>query len=164
MDHLQWLPSIVTLAEHNGDWDAYMEAQYGTFSAAFIQSKPTIFNPKRWAMKRHPLSLNKEATFWHVTSEGRTEEDRVPDMRRMERVGWIRPMIDRCRSNNHVCCWPSERRGECRPNIAVPDFSYIVVLEDHDEYIMLWTAFYVERESQRQKFRKQWEEAHKKRA
>lgn len=164
MDHLQWLPPIVTLAEYNGDWDTYVEAQYSTFNSAFIGSKPTIFNPKRWAMKRHPLSLNKEATFWHVTSEGRTEKDRVPDMRRMERVGWIRPMIDSCRSNNHVCYWPSERRGECRPNIAVPDFSYIVVLEEHVEYTMLWTAFYVERESQRQKFRKQWETAHRKRA
>ena len=35
--------------------------------------------------------------------------------------------------------------------------SYIVVLKEHDQYIMLWTAFYVEQESRRKKYRRQWE-------
>jgi len=157
IDHVEWLPPILTLGNCGGSWDVYLETQYQKFRADFIGSKPSVFHPKNWSTKRHPLSGGKEATFWHITSEGTTEEDRVPDMRRMERVGWIRPMIDAHSSKDRVCSWPTERKGESRPNIAVPDFSFIVVLEEHPTYVMLWTAFHVEQQHRRDKYRRQWE-------
>jgi hypothetical protein len=155
----QWLPPVVTLADHSGDWTAYLEAQYDLFRSTLVTSKPTIFHPKRWALKKHPLSFNKEATFWHVTSEGKTESDRTPDMRRMERVGWIRPMIDAHRSEKHLCWWQTKRDSKSRPTIAVSDFSYIVVLQENDDYVLLWTAFYVEQQYRRDAYRRQWREA-----
>ena len=49
------------------------------------------------------------------------------------------------------------RSGEIRPIIAVPDFSFLVVIAEREEYVMLWTAFYVPGERRREKCRKQWE-------
>jgi hypothetical protein len=157
IDHIEWLPPIVTLADCGGSWEDYLESQYQRFRTDLIHSKPTVFHPRNWALKRHPVSQGKEATFWHVTSEGKTEENRTPDMRRMERVGWIRPMIDAYNDPERVCCWPTQRKGESRPNLAVPDFSYVLVLEEHPTYVMLWTAFHIEHKYQREKFRRQWE-------
>jgi hypothetical protein len=112
-------------------------------------------------MKLHPVSQNKEATFWHVISSGEDEEQRTPDMRRMERVGWIRPIIDSCKDEKRVCCWNEERNGAKRPNIAVPDFSYVVVLEERKDFVMLWTAIYVEAAFKREKFRSKWKASRK---
>lgn len=151
-----WLPALLQFSDCGGDWHRYLEAQYGQFCRDFIDSTPTCFHPKRWAMKRHPLSCGKEATFWHVTSEGKTEEDRVPDFRRCERIGWIRPMIE-ARGSDRVRCWKAVRHGEDRPIVALPDFSFLVVLTEREEYVMLWTAFYVPGERRREKYRKEWE-------
>lgn len=55
------------------------------FYLDFLDSKP-VFQGRRLGLKRHPLSQGKEATFWHMISEGTTEEKRTPDFRRCERI------------------------------------------------------------------------------
>ncbi len=37
------------------------------------------------------------------------------------------------------------------------DFSYVVVLADRGEYVLLWTAYCVEQEHRRQKLRREYE-------
>lgn len=151
-----WLPSIIELSQYNGDWECYLAALYEVFCNDFIHSKPTTFAPKRWAMKRHPMTNGKEATFWHLIQSGNVEAERLPDMRRCERIPWVRPMID-ARGTGRVHCWSTVRDGDERPAIALPDFSYVVILEAHNEYVMLWTAFYVEQGSRRNRLRKEYE-------
>lgn len=151
-----WLPPLLQLSDFGGDWERYLAAQYALFRRDFIDTMPMCFNPKRWAVKRYPLSAGKEATFWHVTSEGRSEEDRIPDLRRCERIGWIRPMLE-ARGSDRVRCWKTVRNGEERPIVALPDFSFLVVLSERKEYVMLWTAFYVPGIRRREKYRKEWE-------
>ena len=152
-----WLPDMLLLDDFGGNWERYLQAQYDCFRRDFIESQPTAFHPKRWAMKRHPVEHGKEATFWHVISNGETERDRLPDMRRCERIGWIRPMIDCCRTNR-LRCWKVERGSKLRPIIALPDFSYLVVLQEAAEYVMLWTAYYVPGTRRREKYATEWRE------
>jgi hypothetical protein len=108
--HLPWLPTLVVFNSYNGDWDLYEAALYAVFMTDFVHSKPT-FRGKRLGLKRHPVSQGKEATFWHLISEGANEADRTPDMRRCERIGWPRPGIDNCDAQN-VKVWEAQRRGE----------------------------------------------------
>jgi len=41
--------------------------------------------------------------------------------------------------------------------LALEDFSYVVILADRGEYVLLWTAYPVEYSSQKRKFEKEHE-------
>lgn len=154
-----WLPALVLLADHGGDWNLYLDAVYGYFRQDFVVSAP-LWEGTRVALKRHPVEQGKEATFWHLISEGRTEADRLPDIRRCERIRWPRPIIEAVRAGR-VCCWRNQREHEARVVIALDDFSYVVVLAQRKNYVILWTAYWIEREHRRKKLRKEYEEATK---
>jgi len=61
-------------------------------------------------------------------------------------------MMEALESNSGVW-WRKERKGAGRMLIALLDFSYVVVLADRGEYILLWTAYCVEQEHRRRKLR-----------
>lgn len=150
-----WLPDLVRFVDYDGDWTRYIEAVYGHFTKDFIVSRPS-WPQRRWALKRHPMHRAKEATFWHIVQEGKIEDDRTPDFRRCERIRWPRPIIDAARQDR-VRLWQNKRGRESRIVLAVNDFSYVVVLADRGDYVMLWTAYPVERKHQREKLRKECE-------
>lgn len=153
-DRPSWLPDLVVLGNHGGDWERYVDAVYGYFHADFVATKPTWPN-RRWAVKRHPEYKGKEATFWHIISEGWDEETRTPDLRRCERIRWPRPIIDAA-MHGEVRTWQQLRNNETRIALATADFSYIVILADRGDHIMLWTAFPVEREHRRRAYAKEF--------
>jgi hypothetical protein len=150
-----WLPPLVLLSDHGGDWDAYLEAIYAWFQKDFVEDKP-VFQGRRLGLKRHPLSLGKEATFWHMISEGQQEEDRTPDFRRCERIRWPRPIIERDQDPG-VKVWRNQRRSEERVCLWFQQESYLVILADRGEYILPWTAYLVERPHQQRKLMRQHE-------
>lgn len=152
----EWLPSLVEFRDYGGDWHAYEEVLYACFRADFVHSEPS-YPSRRWAMKRHPEYKGKEATFWHIISEGADEATRLPDLRRCERIRWPRRIIDLSQSR-HVRLWEQRRGTENRIAIATPDFGYLVVLADRGSYVLLWTAFVVDREHQRRKLEREYRE------
>lgn len=88
------LPELIELTQFGGDFNRYLEAIYELFKRDFIDRKP-VFRGMRLGLKKYPLSQDgKEATFWHMTSEGDDEDSRMPDLRRMERIQWPAPMIN----------------------------------------------------------------------
>jgi hypothetical protein len=144
------------LAEAEGNWTEYVERVYAWFYNDFIASQPA-FQGRRCVCKRHPQIQGKAATFWHVISEGRVEADRLPDLRRCERIRWPRPMIGRF-PDGGIAIWPSPRPGDKdRISIALDDFSYVVVLADRGKYLVLWTAYCVEEAHRREKLRKEYD-------
>lgn len=153
----QWLPELVELSRCRGDWQAYVELLYACFREDFIDSVPQ-FPHRRWAMKRYPEYKGKEATFWHIISEGDDEAERLPDLRRCERIRWPRSIIDAFQSQR-VRAWEQRRRGERRIVLALPDFSYVVVLADRGSYVLLWTAFNVDRAHQRRRYEREYHAA-----
>ncbi|MGB8344737.1 MAG: hypothetical protein WCD86_07625 [Ktedonobacteraceae bacterium] len=152
-DKSSLLPPLVLLSGCQNNWDSYLETIYASFCQDFVISKP-VFEDKRFALKRHPIILGKEATFWHIISEGDVENEHLPDLRRCERIRWPRSIIDNAHSG-HIKYWKNTRKGEGRIVLALEDFSYVVILSNRGEYILLWTAYCVEREHSR---RKLWEE------
>lgn len=95
-----------------------------------------------------------------MVSEGKVEADRTPDLRRCERIGWPRPLIEELAAvlagAGRVRCWCEDRKGAKRIIIAMADFSYALVLDDRGDYVLPWTAYAVERDHQRQKLEKAW--------
>lgn len=151
-----WLPEILPF---RGDWSAYVEEIYQAFRAGFFIER-VYFRGRRVSVRSEPRDQGKEAGFWHAISEGKEEINRTPDLRRCERVRWIRALIE-CPDKERVRVWEEMRGSDRRVHIALPDFSYLVVLADRGRYVLFITAFCVEHKHQRRKRRKAWEKAQK---
>lgn len=154
-----WLPQLLFFESCGGDWTRYVEVLYAQFKRDFIDSKPT-FQGQPLRLKRYPLEQGKEATFWHMISEGKDEASRLPDLRRCERMCWPRQIIERVPCPE-LRVWRQRRSNENRIAIAVEDFSYVVVLAERQDtgsvYYLPWTAFWVEHAHTRRKYEKEWE-------
>ncbi len=80
----------------------------------------------------------------------------LPDLRRCERIRWPRSIIEGA-DTKYVKSWKNSRKGEERLVLALEDFSYVVVLADRSDYVLLWTAYCVEYEHRRRKLREEYE-------
>lgn len=154
-----WIPSLVFLQEYGGDWGKYIEVVYNYFKMDFIDSKPKLKN-KRIGIMRNPLYQQKEFTFWHCTSEGDIEDERLPDLRRCERIRWPRPIIEHS-TDNLVRCWRNKRGSEKRILLWFYDEDYLVVLAERKNYLVLWTAYLVIYDHTKGKLLKEYEESKK---
>lgn len=150
-----WLPPLVLFSDYKGNWDRYLEAIYACFKQDFIDSTP-VFQGRRLGLKRLPMTNGKEATFWHMTSEGTNEEQRTPDFRRCERIRWPKPVIESSKDPK-VKCWVAVKRNEDRIHIWLEDEDYVVVLADRRGFLLPWTAFLITREHTRKKLRKEYD-------
>lgn len=156
----EWLPQLITLKDCEGEWKKYLEVIYAIFHRDFVASKPT-YAPKRFALKRHPEYDGKAATFWHLISEGPVEEQRTPDMRRCERIAWPKPIIEAI-DDESVRVWRNKRGRNDRILIAVEDFSYVVILDDRKDFVLLWTTYFLEQPNRRRKMEREYDAWRKK--
>lgn len=154
-----WLPPKILLSDFGGDWPRYEDALYAVFCRDFKGDK-LYFRGQPIGLKRHPLSDGKEATFWHFTSEGSVEAQRTPDLRRCERIGWPRPIIERA-DDPAVKVWENERKGERRACLWLEKEDYLVVLAVRTGYVLPWTAYMVVQEHQKRKLREAFRAAQK---
>jgi len=136
------LPEIITLEEFGGDITTYFDAVYHIFKRDFVESRP-LFEGRRLGLKAHPLIEDKEYTFYHFTHDGNIESERLPNLRRMERIPFPRPMIDHSK-HPYLKVWRNKRGNKERILIFHEAESYLVILEDRGEYILPWTAYLVE--------------------
>lgn len=126
-------------------------AVHAVFARDFEGARPH-FRGKRLGLKRHPLIDGMCATFWHMISEGQGERDRTPDLRRCERIAWPLAILMAADDEAMILSWKEHdpKRGT-KILLALPDFSYLVVLDDRRDYVLPWTAHPVEREHSRRK-------------
>jgi hypothetical protein len=154
-----WLPPLVRLDDFGGDWQRYLDALYEIFRRDFIEATPYFWDVPCYC-KREDKHAGKERTFWHVISEGLAEEERLPDLRRCERIAWPRVLIQRI-STADVLSWRSSRQKGERIVVSLPDFSYVVILDERKSHLILWTAYPVDHAHWRSKLRKEYERAQK---
>jgi len=154
------LPNLIELNEFGGDFNKYLEAIYKIFKKDFVDTKPN-FNGTRLGLKKYPLVDGKEYTFYHMTHEGKIENKRTPDFRRMERISWPRPMIDKSK-HQYLKVWRNVRRGKGgtknRILILHEKEKYIVILDDRGDFILPWTAYLIKGRKQMAKQLKEYEE------
>ena len=159
-EEYEWLPDLVYFDDYEGDWDKYLEAIHDVFLDGFVNSLPS-WPGKRLSLKRHPEYDGKSATFWHFISTGPIENDRLPDLRRCEQIGWPRPMIDQFtngspRNEDLVNWWKNKRGSNENYVLSLPDFSYVVVVADRGEYVLPWTAYSVDYPNRRRRLAREF--------
>ena len=153
-DTPEWLPPLVLFETYNGNWEKYLNVLYDFFSEDFITSNPS-YRGVKLSLKRHPIIQGKEATFWHIISEGRAEDERVPDLRRCERIRWPRPIIENPEAPI-LKIWENKRNGEKRICLWLEQQEYLVILAERKGYILLWTAFCVTLSHQKRKLEREF--------
>lgn len=105
---------------------------------------------------------DKESTYWHFITDGNVEDERQCDFNRCARIKWPRAMMERCPTgrpaeDDVVLWWKTVRNNEQRYVLALPDFSYIVILVDRGEFVLPWTAYTVEERHRRAKLSREYE-------
>lgn len=156
MSHPDWLPALVRLEDCGGDWEKYEQAVYSHFFLDFVESKP-IVQGRRVSHTREPLVNGREYTFWHLISVGSVEENRLPDLRRCERIRWPKAVMDSCKTDN-VRVWRNRRRNGEAVVLALPDWSYKVVLLCRRDSLLLWTAYPVEFANERRQMENEYQQ------
>lgn len=154
-DEPDWLPPLVPLSNYGGAWGPYLDTIYNYFKQDFVTNKP-VFQGRRLGLKKHPKTQGKEATFWHMIQQGPVEEDRIPDLRRCERIRWPKPIIEHD-ADKAIKVWKNRRGREQRICLWFEQKNYLVVLADRGEYILPWTAYPVERPHRQRKLQREYE-------
>lgn len=154
MSHPGWLPPLVLFKDFGFQWQPYEDKLYDYFRADFLDSRPNA-PAKPVVVRYHPRFKGKEWAFWHLTSCGKIEKERTPDFHRCERIRWPRPIIESC-GEGRVRAWKKGPKKDRRLLIALPDFSYLVVLASKEDHLVLITAYCVEHAHEQRKLEGEW--------
>ena len=118
----------------------------------------------------------KEIIFWHLTArkvkprkvprrkrkfypEGQTdtETERLPDLRRCERLPWVKPLIEHT-SVPEVIAWDYEEGDRTiKTYIWIKDYDFVVIMKKYpDGKRRLITSFYVDMVYKREDFKRKY--------
>ena len=148
------LTPLVYLSDYKGNFTSYQNAVYEHFKADLISSK-AFFQGNTISLRRNPEFQGREYSFWHITSGGNVEDERLPDLRRYERIRWIRPIIENA-EDSAIKQWENKRSGEPRICLWLEEEDYLVILAPRKNYILLLTAYMTDRDETRRKIRKEY--------
>lgn len=159
-----WLPYLEYFEKYKGLWSEYQEMLYSIFKHDFIDTQP-CFEEKRVNIRRHPIEFGKEEAFFHITSQDYNKNgERLPDLRRCERIRWTRAFIENqcspkiCNNCEGIKTWKELYHGSERVHILLEEERYMVVLELRKSYCLLITAFYIEHDHALSKQLKHYEQ------
>lgn len=148
------LPGLIKLEDYSGNWEKYLEVLYDCFKKDFVKKK-TFYDNECIRFKKHPELNGKEATFWHLISEGGSEEQKVPDLRRCERIKWPKPIIE-YKDYQEIKLWENNRKSDINICLCFGDWEYLVVLRRRKGYILLWTAYPISYNHTKRKLQKEY--------
>ena len=100
--------SLPELFLFHGNWQEYVDALYAIYEKEIVWGNLT-FNGMPVKSQYRPPTDNKGYGFWHVISDGPVETDRIPDLRRCERIRWIAWAINNVDTDQRIKCWKNRR-------------------------------------------------------
>lgn len=141
------------LKHFGGDWVAYEADIYSIFVAE-LANGALQYEGLRVGCRRHPETEGKWASFWHLVQEGRVEEERLPDLRRCERIRWVRWVIENAQAHADIDVWQNKRGSEVNALLWYRE-EYIVILGERRGYWLLRTAYCTDQNGRVAKLRKE---------
>jgi hypothetical protein len=158
-----WLPPLCPFADFDNDWQKYEDHLYSRFRRDFIISPPRV-GGQLVQINTAPYEKGKEEGFWHLITEdqevrrdGRLQNERLPELRRCERICWPGAIL-REGESERVVVWRERRPDGLRLVHALRDFSYMVALSIRGSgKLFLATAFPVDLQWRQDRLRKQYE-------
>lgn len=131
------LPDLMPL---QGEWSDYVDSIYQVYVDQIANGGLT-FSGLRISCQFRPESQGKHFGFWHVISEGEAEDDRLPDLRRCERITWISYLIANVETDNEISWWENKRGRDTHVVIWHESENFVVILAERNGYYMLKTAY-----------------------
>jgi len=121
-------------------WKKYIEAVFVIFYNDFIKTQPRFHGC--WVRcYQQPTYDGKEGGFWHCVTydedhrNRKSERDRLPDLRRCERIHWPRFIIEHVNSGNvRIDYWTkvhATSRGQKTRHYLWLQEEYVVILEEN---------------------------------
>ena len=143
---LDWLPQIVKISDVKGDWPNYLDIVYKIFYSDIIKKRLAYKNTLVRPTHENDYDDGKHVLFWHIIQK-QGEEERQPDLRRMERIPWIKPITDNIDSQ-FIHIWSEKRGNDFRDHILLDDGlenQYLIVIsvrekKNYTDYFLV-TAF-----------------------
>lgn len=134
-------PDLIYFNDYAGNFKNYFNAVYTVFEKDFIKSQANYEGLKVSAQK-HPEVDGIHRTFYHITHEGEDEQNREPDIRRMERIRFPKFVIEN-HTDDEILVWENTRGKDTRVLLFNNTEGYIVILTKRKEYYLFWTAYLV---------------------
>lgn len=144
----KWLPPLVPCLDWNRFAD-YEDEIYELFCQDFIDSQPS-FEGRPVHIRKEPRVDGWVQAFFHVTSSEYTQgKPRDPDIRRCERIRWIRAFIENYNCDPSLCphcdgvkVWEEPYKTYKRVHLLLEEENYMVIIERRETYALLITAYY----------------------
>lgn len=148
----EWIPDLELCCDLS-HFKEYENHIYQIFRNDFIDSYP-LFDAKRVKIRHEPIVFGKEEAFYHVTCQDYAKNrQRNPDLRRCERIRWVRSFIENYACDSSACdfcdgikLWDEKYKSNVRTHILLEEERYMVVVEKRPKYCLLITAFYFDQD------------------
>ena len=151
-------PDLLPFSAFGGDWNAYEDVLHRIFMADIAQAG-LQYRGQRVSCRRIPEASGRWASFWHLVQEGRVEDDRTPDLRRCERIRWVRWVIENGGAHTEIDEWQNARGTETNTLLWFRE-EYLVVLAQRSDYWLLKTAYCTEKSGRIRQLRKERDTFH----
>ena len=149
--------NLPDLCVFQGNWHHYVEELYQVYLDE-IAHGDLIFKGLPVRTQFRPYTDGKGYGFWHIISNGPVEEDRLPDMRRCERIRWIQWIIQNVGGTDQRITWWENKRGRSKHVVLwIEEEDFAVILAKRSRYFLLRTAYMV-KSNRRRIFIKEREE------
>lgn len=132
-----------------GDWPSYENEIYTLYLRTVVHAGLQFAGAPVRAQFR-PDTRGKGFSFWHLISEApdrnnRNEDDRIPDLDRCARIGWVAWCIENAGTPG-FSWWENERKRETHVVIWAEAHDFAVVLakritQEGPRYYLLKTAY-----------------------
>ena len=132
-------PDLLSFDAFGGNWQAYENELYRIFIGEIARAG-LRFRGQGVNCRRMPETAGRWALFWHLVQEGPVEDERAPDLRRCERLPWVRWVIEKASVHPEIEEWQNTRGGETNTLLWYRE-EYLVVLAQRRDYWLLRTAY-----------------------
>ena len=141
MPHSDQLPELLSLGALGGDYQAYEDALYDFYLRDIVRGG-LVYRGGAVRVRRTPEFKGKGAGFWHLTTEGPVEAQRLLDLRRCERLPWIPWVITAAgRSDSRVRVWSNKRQGSTNHVLWLWEEDYAVILSERSHGYLVVSAY-----------------------
>ena len=148
-----WLPPMALVNPWN---EQTFDALYRIFREDFIESRPIYEGHPVWIFP--DVEDGKEVIFWHLTHRlDRAAGERIPDLRRCERLPWVRPLIDNS-IEPEVLAWDYEEGdGSVKTYVWLENHDFLALMKKYANGTRrLLTSFFIDYPRYSDKLRKKY--------
>lgn len=146
-------PDLLRFADYGGDWAAY-EAELNRVFMDEIARAGLVFRGEAVNCRRHAEVAGRWASYWHLVQEGRVEDDRMPDLRRCERLRWVPWVIQNAVAHLEIDEWQNTRGTEVNTLLWYRE-EYLVILGQRNGYWLLRSAYCTQKRGRMAQLRKE---------